>query len=112
MRTLIFFLLASLTSTLALAGVKIEHWTAPSGAKVYFVETRVLPILDVQIDFPAGGVYVPAAKAGLAGLTQGLLEAGVWSTSARDWAEAPTAIAPASVCALLPQPWSATPRSG
>ena len=76
MRTLIFFLLASLTSTLALAGVKIEHWTAPSGAKVYFVETRVLPILDVQIDFSAGGAYVPAAKAGLAGLTQGLLEAG------------------------------------
>jgi zinc protease len=65
-----------LTSTLALAGVKIEHWTAPSGAKVYFVETRVLPILDVQIDFSAGGAYVPAAKAGLAGLTQGLLEAG------------------------------------
>ena len=76
MRTLIFLLLSSLTSTLALAGVKIEHWIAPSGAKVYFVETRVLPILDVQIDFAAGAAFVAAGKSGLAGLTQGLLETG------------------------------------
>jgi zinc protease len=76
MRTLIIFLLASLTSAQALAGVKIEHWTAASGAKVYFIETRVLPILDVQIDFAAGTAFVPAAKSGLASLTQGLLETG------------------------------------
>ncbi|MCK9380192.1 MAG: insulinase family protein [Sulfuritalea sp.] len=76
MRTLIFLLLSFLTSTLALAGVKIEHWIAPSGAKVYFVETRVVPILDVQLDFAAGGAFVPAGKSGLAGLTQGLLETG------------------------------------
>ena len=76
MRTLMLFLLSSLVSTLALAGVKIDHWTAPSGAKVYFIETRVLPILDVQIDFAAGAAFVPAAKAGLDSLTQGLLEAG------------------------------------
>ncbi len=76
MRTLIFILLTSLASSLAFAGVKIEHWTAASGAKVYFIETRVLPILDVQIDFAAGGVFVPAGKAGLAGLTRSLLDAG------------------------------------
>lgn len=76
MRTLILVLLASLISSLAQAGVRIEHWVAPSGAKVYFVETRVLPILDVQIDFAAGAAFVPAAKSGLAGLTQGLLETG------------------------------------
>jgi zinc protease len=69
-------LLTSLASSLALAGVKIEHWTAASGAKVYFIETRVLPILDVQIDFAAGAAFVPAAKSGLASLTQGLLDAG------------------------------------
>ena len=76
MRTLIFLLLSSLASSLALAGVKIEHWTAPSGAKVYFVETRVVPILDVQIDFAGGAAFVPAGKSGLAGLTHSLLEAG------------------------------------
>ena len=76
MRTLILILLCSLTSTLAMAGVRIEHWIAPSGAKVYFVEARVLPILDVQIDFAAGAAFVAAGKSGLAGLTQGLLETG------------------------------------
>ena len=69
-------LLTSLASSLALAGVKIEHWVAASGAKVYFIETRVLPILDVQIDFAAGAAFVPAAKSGLDSLTQGLLESG------------------------------------
>lgn len=76
MRTLIILLLSFLASGLALAGVKIEHWTAPSGVRVYFVETRVVPILDVQIDFAGGGAFVPAAKSGLAGLTRSLLEAG------------------------------------
>jgi zinc protease len=76
MRTLILILLSCLTSTFALAGVKIEHWTSPSGAKVYFIETRVLPILDVQIDFAAGTAFVAKGKAGLDGLTQGLLDAG------------------------------------
>lgn len=61
---------------LAHAGVKIEHWTAATGAQVYFIETRVLPILDVQIDFAAGGVHAPAGKSGLAGLTRSLLDAG------------------------------------
>jgi hypothetical protein len=63
MRTLIV-LLASFpdSSSLALAGVKIEHWTAPTGARVYFIETRVMPILDVQIDFAAGGAFVRRAR--------------------------------------------------
>ena len=60
----------------AQAGVKIDHWIAPTGAKVFFIETRVLPILDIQIDFAAGGVYVAPGKAGLAGLTRGLLDTG------------------------------------
>lgn len=66
-----------LTSSLVLAGVKIEHWIAPSGARVYFVENHTLPILDVQIDFAAGSAYDPQDKAGLASLTQGLLDLGV-----------------------------------
>ena len=58
------------------AGVKIEHWIAPSGAKVYFVESHELPILDVQVDFLAGSAFDPAGKAGLASLTRSLLDAG------------------------------------
>lgn len=75
MRILFFFL--AFLSGLAQAGVQIQHWTAPSGARVYFVESRGLPILDVQIDFPAGGARDPADKAGLAALVAGQLDAGV-----------------------------------
>lgn len=76
MRTLIVLFVSVLTSSFAAAGVRIDHWVAPSGARVYFVETRVLPILDVQIDFAAGTAFVPAAKSGLASLTHGLLDTG------------------------------------
>jgi zinc protease len=68
--------LAMAVSFAAEAGVKIEQWIAPSGAKVVFVEAHGLPILDVEVDFSAGNAYDPEAKAGLAGLTHGLLDAG------------------------------------
>lgn len=60
-----------------MAGPAIQHWVAPTGAKVYFVESRSLPILDVNIDFVAGGARSPADKSGVAGLTASLLEAGI-----------------------------------
>lgn len=58
------------------AAVDIQHWDTPSGTKVFFVETHVLPIVDVQLDFAAGNAFDPAGKAGLATLTKGLLDAG------------------------------------
>lgn len=60
----------------ALAGVKIEHWVSPSGARVYFVESRGLPILDVQVDFAAGSMCDPEGKSGLAALTRATLDNG------------------------------------
>jgi len=72
-------LLLLLAPLVAQAGVDIQHWVAASGARVYFVETRALPIVDVQIDFSAGAAYEPPGKAGLAGLTRGLLDAGAGS---------------------------------
>jgi len=68
--------LLGLFATFVQAGPKIEHWTAPSGARVFFIESRVVPIVDVQVDFAAGGAYAPEGKAGVAGLTRGLLGLG------------------------------------
>ena len=64
-------------SGLVQAGPQIQHWVAPTGTKVYFIESRTLPILDVKIDFHAGGAHGPTDKAGLATLTNGLLDAGL-----------------------------------
>ncbi len=72
-------LLVCLFSTAAHAGVDIQRWTTASGARVLFVASPVLPMLDVQIDFAAGSLYVAEEKAGLAGLTVGLLDSGARS---------------------------------
>ena len=50
----------------AWAALPIQHWTQPSGAKVYLVESHGIPMLDVQLDFDAGDRRDPADKAGLA----------------------------------------------
>ncbi len=67
---------ALVLASLVQAGVQIEHWVTPSGSRVYFVETRALPMLDVQVDFAAGSMFDPAGKSGLAALTRGTLDLG------------------------------------
>jgi len=58
------------------AGVKIDHWTAESGARVNFVESHALPIVDVAVEFAAGSAYDSREQAGLARLTLAMLKAG------------------------------------
>jgi len=58
------------------AGVKIDHWTAQSGARVNFVESHALPIVDVAIEFAAGSAYDSREQAGLARLSLAMLKAG------------------------------------
>ncbi len=69
-------LLLSLAAAAAAAGLPIQRWTAATGARVYFVESRSLPMVDINVDFDAGGRRAPVDKAGLAGLTHTLLKAG------------------------------------
>lgn len=76
MTRLIVAAFAFLLTQSALAGIKIEHWVSSSGARVYFVESRVLPMLDVQVDFAAGSMFDPVGKAGLAALTRATLDNG------------------------------------
>ena len=65
----------------AQAALAIQHWQTPQGARVYFVESRELPILDVAVDFPAGSARDPAGQSGLARLTHGLLDQGAGGLS-------------------------------
>lgn len=81
MKRIALALVLCVVTVAAQAAVKIEHWVAPSGARVYFVETHVLPIVDIQVDFAAGSAYDPADKVGLASLTRGLLDAGAGGMS-------------------------------
>ena len=60
----------------AWAILPIQHWQTPGGARVYFVENRDLPMLDVSVEFPAGAGYDTAEKSGVAAMTNRLLSAG------------------------------------
>lgn len=53
-RFLFVFSMVWLHST-ASAGIPIQHWTLDNGAKVYLVEVPGLPMVDMQVEFDAGG---------------------------------------------------------
>ena len=61
----------------AWALLPIQHWTEPSGAKVYLVESPVIPMVDVQIDFDAGSRRDPAGQSGLASAVASMASKGV-----------------------------------
>ena len=58
------------------AALPIEQWQTASGARVLFVETRNLPMLDVSVDFPAGASRDSREKSGAAALTVRLMRLG------------------------------------
>jgi zinc protease len=50
------------------AAIPIAHWTQASGAQVFLVQSPAIPMVDVQIDFDAGGRRDPQGQPGLANL--------------------------------------------
>ncbi|MDR2881426.1 MAG: insulinase family protein [Azoarcus sp.] len=72
----IILAVSGISSPFAQAAPRIEQWTAPTGAKVHFVASRALPMIDIQVDFAAGSAFDPAEKSGVAGFTHAMLDAG------------------------------------
>jgi zinc protease len=72
-----------LWSVCVAAGPKIQTWEQPNGAKVYFVPTEGLPMVDVRVVFDAGSAR-DGKQFGLSTLTAGLLDtgAGTWDADA------------------------------
>ena len=56
--------------------VDIQSWQLPNGAKVLFVESHQIPIIDVNISFDAGSRRDQPNKIGVANYTAGLLDSG------------------------------------
>lgn len=74
--------LICLTATgVANAGFKIQHWTTTNGARVYFVNSPDLPIVDIHVVFDAGSAR-DGKQSGLAHLTNGLLDQGAGKLNA------------------------------
>ncbi len=76
-----FILLLGAYSQWAFATLPIQHWQTSSGAKVYFIESRDLPILDLSVDFSAGSSTDTLDKSGRAAMTLHLLDQGAGGLS-------------------------------
>jgi zinc protease len=78
----ILIILFVLACAPAQAALKIQNWTLDNGARVFFVESRSIPILDVSVEFDAGSRRDPDSKAGVAALTNAMLARGVHEAGA------------------------------
>ena len=57
----------------------IEKLDSYKGAKAYLVQTKALPMVDIEVSIDAGDRYDPAGTSGLADLVAGLMNYGVKS---------------------------------
>lgn len=81
-----FTLTTLFATTLAASNPQIQHWTTTNGARVYFVPSPELPIVDIRVVFDAGSAR-DGAQSGLAQLTNGLLDQGAGDLNADQIAE-------------------------
>jgi zinc protease len=81
MKILIVAMLACMSWN-AHAALKIQSWSLANGARVLFVESHSIPILDVSVEFDAGSRRDPPEKAGTASLTNAMLARGLRETAA------------------------------
>lgn len=61
----------------AYAILPIEQLDSFKGAKAYLVQTKALPMVDIEISIDAGDRYDPDGKSGLADMTAALMNYGV-----------------------------------
>ena len=83
LKKLLIIAVLCITGT-AHAALNIQHWTLPNGTRVYFVENHTIPILDVNVDFDAGGRRDPPGKSGMASLTNAMLARGIAASTLAD----------------------------
>ena len=72
-----FFILAVGFIGSAQAILPIEQLDSYKGAKAYLVQTKALPMVDIEVSIDAGDRYDPIGKSGLADMTAALMNYGV-----------------------------------
>jgi len=60
----------------ARAALPISQVSLESGAKLYFIEVRSIPMVDIGIDFKAGSVYDPSGKSGVSQFVAAMMNKG------------------------------------
>ena len=70
----------------AISAAKIEQWTTTQGSPVFYVETKGLPMVDIQVVFDAGSAR-DGEKQGIATLTSDLFDSGAGDLDADEIAQ-------------------------
>lgn len=86
MRTSFIGLLLLLFSHSSYSAAKIEQWQTSQGSPVLYVETKGLPMVDIQVVFDAGSAR-DGQQHGIAGLTSALLDTGAGEWNADEIAQ-------------------------
>ena len=81
MKILIVAILACLSWNVH-AALQIQSWSLANGARVLFVESPSIPILDISVEFDAGSRRDPPQKSGTASLTNAMLARGLRESAA------------------------------
>ncbi|WP_194721174.1 M16 family metallopeptidase [Noviherbaspirillum malthae] len=90
-RFFLAFSLAFVGAAPAHAALQIQSWSLDNGARVLFVESHSIPVLDLSVEFDAGSRRDPQDKAGVAELTNAMLARGLRETGTADAANASNA---------------------
>lgn len=83
----LFLLLVGLVSP-AQATPQIKHWNLENGARIFFVESHEIPMIQITAVFDAGAARDSVEKSGLAMLTNRLLQEGAGKLNANEIASA------------------------
>ncbi len=86
MRISFISLFLILVSQAVFSAAKIEHWQTSQGSPVFFVATKGLPMVDIQVVFDAGSAR-DSYQHGIASLTSALLDTGAGEWSADEIAQ-------------------------
>ncbi|ADE15295.1 peptidase M16 domain protein [Nitrosococcus halophilus Nc 4] len=84
-RSLLVLILWGIAGTVS-AAPDIQHWTAANGARVYFIQAKELPMVDIRVVFDAGAAR-DGDQPGLARLSNALLSEGAGELDADAIAE-------------------------
>lgn len=65
----------------------IQEVVTPGGLRAWLIESRVLPMVSIEVSFRGGSIFEPQGKEGLATLTASLLDEGAGPYDAKDFKE-------------------------
>jgi zinc protease len=76
LKHLLFCFVSCLFTIDVFAALPIQKIDLPTGAKLFYVEAKTIPMVNIGVDFPGGAVHDPKERIGVASFTADLMNKG------------------------------------